>query len=69
MTQNNITLKFLGNCARCGGNHKDIEFKAMANALEQYTHWAPCPNNGDPILLEILAAEDTNQPELNLPLE
>ena len=52
------------NCARCGCAHENLEFKEMAQPLTLYpdtsdvlketivfTHWCPCPTNGDPILL------------------
>jgi hypothetical protein len=46
-------------CARCGADGHDdltylpltypIEFGDAANSVA--THWAPCPTNGEPILL------------------
>lgn len=49
-------------CARCGENHTDVLFKRMYRPVQiessyagllLLTHFAPCPNNGDPILLMI----------------
>lgn len=54
------------NCARCGGEH-DATFKPLTNPIpffEQdertlefneysFTHWSPCPVNGEPILMFI----------------
>ncbi len=44
-------------CARCGGVH-EVDFKRLTNPIEAvdhdevvYTHWAPCPTNGEPILM------------------
>jgi hypothetical protein len=42
-------------CARCGASHFDIRFHALdVPVAERWTHWAPCPNNGQPILMEIV---------------
>lgn len=38
------------NCARCGGTHKDLEIKKLSNS--DYSHWAPCPTNGEPVLIK-----------------
>jgi hypothetical protein len=44
-------------CARCGLDHEGLAFtpldKPMAgdDASESYTHWAGCPNTGEPIML------------------
>lgn len=47
-----VTFK---NCARCGETHKDLEFEKLEEPMtcgrERYTHWAPCPTNGQPIML------------------
>lgn len=51
------TVKRLTGCARCGGEHENIEFKPLTMPCEpdqdgtQITHWAPCPTNGEPILM------------------
>lgn len=42
-------------CARCGGEH-EVEFKELAQPHvdtggAKWTHWAPCPTNGEPILM------------------
>jgi hypothetical protein len=46
------------NCARCGENHYDVEARVMAQPFAPpeaggvaWTHWLPCPTNGDPILV------------------
>lgn len=51
-------------CARCGGDHEDIEFRKLARpidvkmdgiaAMVRYAHWAPCPTTGEPILMRWL---------------
>lgn len=43
-------------CARCGQDHEPLDFKAFERPVVDqdgttWTHWAPCPTNGDPILL------------------
>jgi hypothetical protein len=43
-------------CARCGLDHKEIEWKHFTRPIEDedgtvWTMWAPCPTNGEPILM------------------
>jgi hypothetical protein len=45
----------ISNCARCGGNHQDLEFQELKQphdpeGPENYTHWAMCPTLDEPIL-------------------
>lgn len=52
-----ITLDLNG-CARCNGDgHPGITFQPLTHPVEigghMLTHWAPCPTNGEPILMEI----------------
>lgn len=43
-------------CARCGDSHSRLEFHALerpmapAETTVMWTHWAPCPTNGQPIM-------------------
>lgn len=37
-------------CARCQGDHPDLEFKPIDN-MDIATHYAICPSNGQPLLL------------------
>lgn len=55
-----ITIKKVENCARCKRNHKDVRFEVFKHPViagpmnnDLYTHWAPCPTNGQPILMAI----------------
>ena len=41
-------------CARCGDNHKQVSFKKLTRPSDEWTHWAKCPNLGEPILFKIL---------------
>lgn len=48
----------LTGCARClGGGHPQLAFAPLTHPMaaedgsEPFTHWAPCPANGEPILL------------------
>jgi hypothetical protein len=65
-----MKITLLINCARCGGTHTDVEFKPLARPIMAaedlldcmgkpydiiYTHWAPCPTNGEPIILYVSA--------------
>ncbi len=53
----------IGNCARCGQDHKDLEFKPFKNPVEDtdgtvWSHWALCPTNGEPVLLKVTQTDD-----------
>ncbi len=37
-------------CARCSGNHTGVEFKPFTNPPANSTHFALCPENGEPII-------------------
>lgn len=51
-----VTINQVG-CARCGGDgHVRLTFQSLTIPHEcapgeVMTHWAPCPTNGEPILL------------------
>lgn len=50
-----IEIDLVG-CARCHGDgHKGLKFAKLTHPVDdptgEYTHWAPCPTNGEPILL------------------
>ncbi len=46
-------------CARCDGNHEQLAFRKMNNPMDFgagddraiYTHFALCPNTGQPVVL------------------
>lgn len=47
-------------CARCGEDHKGVEFEELARHVQRetsyasrFTHWSPCPVNDQPILLRV----------------
>lgn len=54
-------------CARCDGDHEHLEARKLARPFAPagafdpqrgqltWTHWAPCPTNGDPILIMVTA--------------
>ena len=54
-----MLLKQIVNCARCGGIHFDVEAAPLTRPVYEdapsekilYTHWVPCPTNGEPILV------------------
>jgi hypothetical protein len=60
-----ITIDQKG-CARCHGEgHPQLTFSKLTHPLVEesgleLTHWAPCPTNGEPILLAVVrpSAED-----------
>jgi hypothetical protein len=53
-------------CARCGQDHPQLVFKKFLRSVEadevgdnpSWTHWAPCPTNGDPILMRVWTDEE-----------
>lgn len=54
----NIQLKNIRNCARCYGDHVDVEAREMCRPFAPaeaggvaWTHWFPCPYNGEPVLV------------------
>lgn len=54
-----VTIDLKG-CARCEGHHVQLTFQPLTHPVNVYTgqrpltHWAPCPTNGEPILLVIV---------------
>jgi len=40
-------------CARCGGDHDEMKFTRLSHPSAEWTHWAPCPTNGEPLMLQI----------------
>ena len=51
----------IGFCARCGKDHVGLHFYKFKNPAGADTHWTPCPETGEPILLRI--ADSTESPE------
>lgn len=55
-------------CARCGMDHGVVFFKPLQRAINvedslgPLTHFAPCPMNNEPILMQIVPLE-TPDPE------
>lgn len=52
-----FTTPLLRNCARCTGDHRDMEWRPLTRPIEdsngtRWNHWAPCPTNGEPILMK-----------------
>lgn len=43
-------------CARCGEDHDNITWRPLTKPIAEHdgsvwwTHWTPCPTNGEPIL-------------------
>jgi hypothetical protein len=58
-----LTFDLTG-CARCGGEHDAVEYRPFERPVPDpegdFTHWAPCPTNGDPILMRIVEVPDEN---------
>lgn len=48
----------IANCARCGGSHCQLELQPLTQpvlylGLAIATHFAPCPTNGQPVLVRV----------------
>lgn len=43
----------VSHCSRCRGYHPDLDVKPLTHAAGEYTHWATCPTNGEPILIRV----------------
>lgn len=59
MSENKVTVKLLVGCPRCGKNHVEVTYNKLTQPCNKYTHWAMCPENSQPILLEI--TDDTDE--------
>lgn len=54
-----VHVKKVSNCARCGEDHENMTFAQLERPMTPddvsppitWTHWAPCPTNGQPILM------------------
>ena len=58
-----LTIARVTGCARCGGSHGGVVTRRMVRPFTPveaggltWTHWAPCPTNGDPILIMVTDA-------------
>jgi hypothetical protein len=56
-------------CSRCGGNHTALVFKKFDRPVApadltstSWSHWAPCPATGEPILLSVSPFERHDAP-------
>lgn len=62
-----VTIDQIG-CARCDGDgHDQLTFQPLTHPVTigpgtraeiVFTHWAPCPTNGEPILLTLTVNPD-----------
>jgi len=39
-------------CSRCGENHLNINFFPFTKPVDEWTHWAMCPNLNEPIFVK-----------------
>ena len=63
MSQNKpITVPDVIHCVRCGDDHKDVVFAPFLRPAGELTHWAKCPNTGEPILMKV---RDFSKPQLS----
>lgn len=53
-------------CARCNGAHSNLEFRPLripvkvpvANDTLWRTHWASCPETGEPVVIRAVVTHD-----------
>lgn len=62
--RSNVIVKKVINCSRCGIDHDNIDAMRLERPFAppeaspvRWTHWSPCPSNGQPIMFVI---SDTN---------
>ena len=53
-TPDSLTVP-LDACPRCEGKHEAVTFKPFTTCGE-HTHWATCPETGEPVLVTFLFA-------------
>jgi hypothetical protein len=52
-----VTIDIIG-CARCHGpGHEGLVFKRLTYPCRDLTFWAPCPTNGEPIMLRAVISD------------
>lgn len=61
-------------CNRCGGNHDEVEASKLDHPFSPpeaggitWTHWAPCPTNGQPILFVLTTDSERTGVASDLP--
>lgn len=52
-------------CARCGGDHDQLEFTELKQSQNEWTHWASCPTNGEPIMMAVVDEDEPAEPLFN----
>ena len=40
-------------CQRCGFDHDQLRFTQLIDPVDEWGHWAICPNTHQPILVKI----------------
>lgn len=53
----------VGNCARCGKDHKQLKFSRLTRPGPRHSFWAPCPTNGEPIMMKVEITPDKPEKE------
>lgn len=62
MMESTMTIDLDG-CARCHGEgHHGLVFIKLTHAMNEFTYWAPCPTNGEPIMLKYVVHESSLLP-------
>ena len=60
--ERNLAIKLVCGCARCGGDHVSVVTRKLTRPVAPedvpwllWTHWFPCPTNGEPVLVRVTA--------------
>lgn len=51
-----ITIARLEHCARCTQTHENLTFQPLTRGADGYSHWVPCPTNGEPLLMRVMVS-------------
>ena len=52
-----MKINTVGRCARCGGDHNDLEIKPLVRP-GKFTHYTYCPETLEPMLVTISNDDD-----------
>lgn len=58
-----VLITSMPHCPRCRGSHRDIKAQRFRWPVESdgqlHTHWATCPDSGDPILIRVILENES----------
>ena len=63
MSNSNLVLPKIRNCARCGGSHIHVPIQRFSQPCRTHTHFATCPTTREPILVTVEDADESPSPK------